>query len=701
MTRPRPLLRPFLLLLVAAVLAPPAVAQVTAPNYEEFRLDALFPAGGRQGDTVAVELFGSGNCNLSDPRGLLLDGPPGITVGKLTGVSPRSVKATLAIAKDAPPGRRCLRVLSGRSGLTNMLYFTVGRLPEVLEVEPNPQPQPQTVTLPVIVNGRVDPKVDVDCYRFALKKGQRCVAAVLAHAIDSHGQGKDYGFADAHLELADERGRVVAEAGDTLGLDPVIEYVAPEDGQFTARVYLESYSGFPQAVYRLVMGDVALPTSVFPPGGQRGTTVNVALAGFNVPPNTRQMVAVAKDDPFPTQPVLVHGLPSADLELPFVRGTYPEIIEAEPNGQAGEATALTVPMTANGRIVEPGDADWYKLRLTKGQAVVLETTAQRFLRSPIDTLVEVYDAGGKKLAENDDGIPLDYISTHDFRVMDSRLPFTAAADGDYFVRVSDQSGAGGPRAVYRLTVKPLEPDFELYQYPDGVPVWGPGTTAALIVKVVRHEWAGDVALAVDGLPAGWTGSRTVNCSTGSQPSQYPSLYSLLTITAPADVAVGTVVPFRIVGRVANSGRTVEHVAHPLTWYYTSDTGFFRLTPVARIAVAARQAPWLSTSVTEVSGKAGEVVAIPIQVHDGATLDRIDLTADVAGNGVATATAAPQSVSLQAGKGTFRLVLNEPLRPGRYGITISVRWRSDIRVGMPGPCTPLMQLTVLPASAPGK
>ncbi len=44
---------------------------------------------------------------------------------------------------------------------------------------------------------------------------------------------------------------------------------------------------------------------------------------------------------------------------------------------------------------------------------------------------------------------------------DSRLLFTAPADGAYVVRVSDSRGLGGARNVYRLVVRPAQPDFTL------------------------------------------------------------------------------------------------------------------------------------------------------------------------------------------------------------------------------------------------
>ena len=120
--------------------------------------------------------------------GVLVDGPPGVTVKGVKNRTPNRIEATFEIAPDAVPGRRSVRVLSERSGLTNMLYFTVGRLPEVREKEPNDTlATAQAVTLPVVVNGRIDPQADADCFRFRLKKGQRLAAAVLAHLLEAFG----------------------------------------------------------------------------------------------------------------------------------------------------------------------------------------------------------------------------------------------------------------------------------------------------------------------------------------------------------------------------------------------------------------------------------------------------------------------------------------------------------------------------------
>ena len=59
-------------------------------------------------------------------------------------------------------------------------------LPECLEQKPNDSPQQaQRITLPVIVNGRIDRPGDRDVFRFEGRAGQEIVAEVYARRLDS------------------------------------------------------------------------------------------------------------------------------------------------------------------------------------------------------------------------------------------------------------------------------------------------------------------------------------------------------------------------------------------------------------------------------------------------------------------------------------------------------------------------------------
>jgi hypothetical protein len=678
-------------------MSPAASAQIKAPDYEECRLDSIFPAGGQRGQSVSVEFRGFRG-GLASPRSIVIDGAPGITVSGIKSVSNDVVQATVQIAPDAPPGRRWVRVASERSGLTNFEHFVVGALPEQLEQEPNNEPAAaQIVAAPLVINGRVNPKADRDCFRFAAKRGQRVVAAVSAHALDVHGQGSNYGIADMSLELRDESGRVLAEAEDSLGFDPLVEFVIPADGNYIACVKLVAYGGFAEAVYRLTLGEVPFVTSVFPPGVRRGSTAEVELAGPNVPAGTRAKVRAALDEWFPVEHVAWIDAPTAGNDVPIVRGDYPEIVEAEPNNDAAHATVLALPATANARIDTSDDADWYRMRLAANQAVWFEVVAHRFLRSPVDTLIQVFDASGKQLAENDDDNTTDpgYESFHDFRTTDSKLLFRAPADGEFFARVTDRTGASGPRAVYRLTVCKATPDFHVRHFPDAVPIWGPGSSAALAVRIDRFvEMKEDIELSIDGLPPGWAGSR--NVSLGTTPQRPYATYQskvFLTITAPLDAAPGTTVPFRVIGRAMIGDQVIERISYPLTLFYTSDTGFFRVTPVARAAVAKPQCPWLESMIDELSIKAGENTKIPVRIHGAGEEKELSLVVNIATAGVACSHGTPVTVPIRDGVAEVPLVMTQQLPPGTLGLVVARAWRSDVRIGMPGPCTSIIRLNV--------
>ena len=130
----------------------------------------------------------------------------------------------------------------------------------------------------------------------------------------------------------------------------------------------------------------------------------------------------------------------------------------------------------------------------------------------------------------------------------------------------------------------------MIQFPDGVPIWGPGSTASFLVKIERQSGLdADIELSVEGLPENWTSSRHTNTWKAPQSSTYYTTKQFLTITVPPGAQPGTVSTFRVVGRAKVGERMIERTAQPLTLYYSSDTGFFRISATARAAVARPQA----------------------------------------------------------------------------------------------------------------
>ena len=81
--------------------------------------------------------------------------------------------------------------------------------------------------------------------------------------------------------------------------------------------------------------------------------------------------------------------------------------------------------------------------------------------------------------------------------------------GDYYLRLRDIQGKGGEEYAYRLVLDTPHPDFTLRIAPDN-PRLGVGDTAAITIAAVRHDdFAGEIKLAVEGLPAGYTASEAL------------------------------------------------------------------------------------------------------------------------------------------------------------------------------------------------
>ena len=672
-------------------------AALAAPDLTQSILTSVFPAGGQQGTTVTVRFTGT-NGGLVGASSIVIDGPPGIVVSDVRAVGKDQIEATLTIAEDVQSGRRMLRVKGGVNGLTNFRWFFVGPLPEHVEQSKNYSPsQAEEVDQPVVVNGRVDPLLDQDCFRFTAKKGENLVVAVLSHWMDALGYGRaNAGFSDTSLELLDVSGRVLAESGDVLGYDPLIEYTIPADGEYIARVSGMGYKGHPEMVYRLTIGEVPYPTSVFPPGGRRGEQVEVQLAGPNVPGDHRQTIVI-DDDGFPVQYVSMTGPYAGVVQLPVIRGDLKEHIAESSTAESPALSELALPSCLNGRIDVPGADDWFQVALQKGDSITLDIMAQRHLRSPVDMLVEVFDADRKLLASNDDGVLYQGECTHDFVPFDSFLSFTAKQSGRYLIRVSEQSGASGPRCVYRLRATRSEPDFRIFQWPDAVPVWGPGTTAGFVVETHRlGGLKGDIEVFVDGLPAGWQSSvSTAQLSQYRDPRGAFGHKVFLTVTAPDDARPGDIAEFQVVGRSMQRGRDIERTAQALTHYSWGEPHRFRYSPVSRAVIAGPGELSLSAATHAVAAKAGETVSIPLHARQTSPekTNKLSLSVNRATTHFKCSIGAPVNVTLTDGATSVPVNVPASLKPGEYEILISDAWASETRKGLPGPCTQLIRLTV--------
>ena len=92
---------------------------------------------------------------------------------------------------------------------------------------------------------------------------------------------------------------------------------------------------------------------------------------------------------------------------------------------------------------------------------------------------------------------------------DSKLTFTAPADGDYFVRVRDTRDFQGDDFRYDLIVRPELPDFSLKKLAANTKI-AKGTYRRVEVKIDRKDnFLGPVSIEVENLPAGITAAGPI------------------------------------------------------------------------------------------------------------------------------------------------------------------------------------------------
>jgi hypothetical protein len=129
----------------------------------------------------------------------------------------------------------------------------------------------------------------------------------------------------------------------------------------------------------------------------------------------------------------------ATRALRFVVGNLPEVIEEEIDGRP-LPQAVTLPVTANGRIFPREDIDVWTLEAKAGDVIVCDAAAKRF-GSPVNLVLSVQDPTGRPLP-----------TQHTVRDGDPVHWFRAPTTGRYAVSLRDAKFWGQQNHIYRLTL---------------------------------------------------------------------------------------------------------------------------------------------------------------------------------------------------------------------------------------------------------
>ncbi|MCA9016494.1 MAG: PPC domain-containing protein, partial [Planctomycetaceae bacterium] len=197
--------------------------------------------------------------------------------------------------------------------------------------------------------------------------------------------------------------------------------------------------------------------SVFPPGGQTGSAIEVTVAGTGLDEVSRLIcslpeistekiaqnrfrITIPKSVPVGACDLRVFCRNGLSSPRTFFIGNRSDLLEVEPNETVSSAQTASLDITLNGRIEKKGDVDCFQFSARQGQRVIIECWAER-IDSSLRAIVEVYDAGGRRLAVN-----------RGYFCIDPLINFPVPADGTYIVTVFDLVYSGRPDHFYRLDI---------------------------------------------------------------------------------------------------------------------------------------------------------------------------------------------------------------------------------------------------------
>jgi hypothetical protein len=514
------------------------------PVYPVPRLATVTPPGAKTGSTVEVTLSGA---DLDEVKELVFSDarikaarlpdppPPKDDKAKKKTPPPAPLRFKVDVPAAVPPGAYDVRAI-GKWGVSNPRVFVVGALPEVAEKEPNSDvPQAQPVEIGTVVHGVVNPRPDVDYFRFAGKKGQRVIVHCASWTIDSKLNPQLQLFGPGDRELASNR--------NYRNRDAVLDCVLPADGAYLIRLCEFTYlSAGPEYFYRLTLSAGPWLDAAYPPVVQAGAANTIRLFGRNLPgsqPNAGRLVdgtsleeVTAKVDvpaslgegQLQVQGIhvprtgMLDGLeyrlagPAGPSNAVFLaRVQHPVILDNGKNDTPETAQAVTAPCEVCGNIEKAGDRDWYAFTAKKGDVLVLEGFADR-LRSPIDLLMHVVKKGSDKplgIFDDHPDVPAVIGKLH-LRTSDPKTRLVVPEDGAYQLMVRSHAAdlRHGARHIYRVSIRKEQPDFRLILVGNndvstgGCTVRRGGSQDLDVVCLRQDGFDGEVTLSVEGLPAG-------------------------------------------------------------------------------------------------------------------------------------------------------------------------------------------------------
>jgi len=454
-------------------------------------LDPLTPPGGQRGTDVAITIKDDNISSFQE----LITYQPGLSLTdlKVNDTDKKLATAILHIAPDAALGEHSLRIRSSND-ISYLRSFWVGPFPSIQETEPNNTfEEAQRGELNNTAQGTIEPE-DVDTFIVTLKKGQRL-------SVEAEAMRLGRFLFDAYVAILDSKKFELAACDDApfLRQDPFVSIIAPEDGDYRIVIREAAYEGNGNCQYRLHIGTFPRPSSVYPPGGKPGETLEFTFTGDPTGPFKQTVTLPTAPAPeFPLFPV--QNNETAPSPHRILVSTLEHSAQSNTNFDKNTAHPFpAIPSAVDGILDGTVAERWFKFSAKKGQNLDIRVLA-RALRSPLDSVLNILSEKGDVLANNDD----------DGANPDSLIKWTAPEDGGYFLQLRDQLSRTGPDFVFRIEINDRQPLIEATlpvternnsQKDKTFPV-ARGNRYATVIQLKRENIGCDIQFATENLPAG-------------------------------------------------------------------------------------------------------------------------------------------------------------------------------------------------------
>ena len=382
-------------------------------------------------------------------------------------------------------------------GFSEAKPLFVGNLNEVLESESNDKSKTaQKLESPSIISGRLSKSGDIDCFSYALRKGETLVASLCANQIFNSPM-------DAVLQVVSPEGFVLGQDHDENRLDPELVFKAPEDGNYIIRLFAFPsepnstirFAGDIGYIYRLTITNGPFALVPFPltfPASKSGL---VPIRGWNLTKNCNTAKLEASSNATDT---LFH--PTWANTVSAIRCEGDSLV-LDPKSK------VPLPFPSTISLDSPSTKTPHSLliKLGKGKGIDIKAKS-RSLGLLMNPVIRI---------RNSNGSVIHVFEPQDLH-QDTVGTLSSLNDEIYTMVISDLFDHSSPRHICLLEITEIKPYFEIILTVDSILIAGKKQTELIVNLTKKNGFKEPIEITAEGLPKGFLFTQESNPKTDSQ-----------------------------------------------------------------------------------------------------------------------------------------------------------------------------------------